>query len=133
MGVAEGLMLDIDFRAVGLLLSFSSLSEPCVSFFSLPAPAALAKSKADPGVFGVLPTLPKLANAPLPKPKADDAPAPVGEATEEVVMGLMALKGLLLLFMLPKRFAEGVVCGSRSSLRSDLFVETLSLLVLLVV
>ena len=96
---------DCAFRLVALL-SLSSLSEPWPSFFSLPPPAAFAKSKADPGVFGVF-ALPK-PNAPLPSPKAEDAPEPVGEATEDVDIDPAPLKGLLLLLMLPNRFEEGV-------------------------
>jgi hypothetical protein len=53
-------------------------------------PATFPKSKAVPGVLGVL--LPKEAKAPVPKPKAD-APA-VGEATFAVLKGEIALKGL---------------------------------------
>jgi hypothetical protein len=53
-------------------------------------PAAFPKSKAVPGVLGVL-EAPKDANAPVPKPNAD-APA-VGEATFAEFKGEMALKG----------------------------------------
>jgi hypothetical protein len=52
--------------------------------------ATFPKSKAVPGVFGVL--LPKDAKAPVPKPNAD-APA-VGEAMLAVLKGEIALKGL---------------------------------------
>jgi hypothetical protein len=58
------------------------------------APTTLLKSSAPPGVFGVLED-PKDAKAPDPKPKALAAPA-VGEA-RELVEGLIALKGFLLL------------------------------------
>ena len=58
-----------------------------------PAPKPLAeKSNAVPGVFGVLVAEPKLANAPDPRPNADDAPA-VGDAMLEVLSGAMLLKG----------------------------------------
>lgn len=114
-----------DFRAAGLLLSLSSLSDVDGSFFSL---LGLPKSNAVPGVFGVLLALPKLANAPLPKPNADDAPELVGDATAVVEMDAAELNGLFLLLILPKRFAEGV---SWLSLRSDLLMERLSLLLLL--
>lgn len=57
--------------------------------------AALLKSKAVPGVFGVLVAEPKDAKAPDPRPKAVEAAA-VGEATEAAVRGEMALKGLVL-------------------------------------
>jgi len=56
----------------------------------------LTKSNAEPGVLGVLLALPKLANAPVPNPKADDAPVEVGEAVEEVVMGPTVLNGFVL-------------------------------------
>lgn len=46
--------------------------------------AALAKSKAVPGVLGVFVEEPKEANAPEPRPKADDAP---GEAIAAVFNG----------------------------------------------
>ena len=95
----EGRMEDKDFRAGGLLswisLSEASLSEPalavscCCCFLS----PLFAKSKAEPGVFGVFAALPKLAKAPLPKPKAEEAPVLVGDATEVVLKG--AEKGLL--------------------------------------
>lgn len=68
------------------------------SFFSagvegLPVATAL-KSNAVPGVLGVLLADPNEANAPDPKPKAEE-PAVVGEASPVPVMGeLMALKGL---------------------------------------
>ena len=54
-------------------------------------PTTFPKSKALPGVFGVLEDAPKEANAPEPKPKALDAPA-AGEDTTGVANG-MALKG----------------------------------------
>ncbi len=65
------------FTAASALVSFSPLSRP----FSSKPPTA-------PGVFGVL-TDPKEANAPDPKPKAEDAPA----EGELVARGEMALKG----------------------------------------
>lgn len=122
---------ETDLRASGCRLSRSSLSED-ESFFSVAAPDLVPKSKAVPGVLGVFPELPKLAKAPLPRPKAEEAaPVPVGDETEEVVTGPTALKGLLLpwlLFTLPNLFAEGVYVLSES----DLLVERLSLVLLLV-
>lgn len=79
---------DSDLRAGGRL-SLSSLS---ASFFS----ADLLKSKAVAGVFGVLLALPNDANAPLPRPKADDAPD-VGDAVDVVLMLPKEVKGLRLL------------------------------------
>lgn len=49
---------------------------------------------AAPGVLGVLAEEPKDAKAPDPKPKAEEAPA-VGEATLEVVKGVMPLREVL--------------------------------------
>ena len=62
----------------------------------------LLKSNAEPGVLGVLLALalPKLANAPLPRPKAEEAPDAVGEATDVVEVDTPALNGLVLLLRL---------------------------------
>ena len=54
--------------------------------------AAVLKSKAVLGVLGVLLAAPKDANAPEPKPKADE-PAVVGDASPPPVRGEIALKG----------------------------------------
>ena len=126
---SDGRSEERDFRAGGLLLSFSSLSEDCDSFFSLPG---LPKSNAEPGVLGVLLALPKLAKAPLPSPNADEAPEVVGEVTELLEMAPAELKVLLLLLKLPIRFADGVSWLSRLSFRSVLLMDRLSLLLLLV-
>jgi len=71
--------------------------------------AALLKSKAVPGVFGVFVAEPKEANAPEPRPKAVEAPV-VGDATVPLVKGEIALKGLDLLpweeVSPPKRLVE---------------------------
>ena len=92
----------------------------------------LPKSNAAPGVLGGLFTLPKLAKAPLPNPNADEAPElAVGEANDADAE-LPALKGLFLLFRLPKRLEDGVSLLSRLSLRSVLLVDRLILLLLLV-
>ena len=67
----------------------------------------LLKSKAVPGVFGVLPDDPNEAKAPDPSPNAEEAPL-VGEATLVEVTGTMPLKGLDLLLndpSPPNRFA----------------------------
>ena len=77
---------DCCFRAGSfLLLSRSeSLSGVCVSFLSLPT---LLKSKAVPGVFGVLVAeAPKDAKAPFPRANAEEPVAVVGEETDEVEM-----------------------------------------------
>lgn len=61
-----------------------------------------AKSKAVPGVLGVLVAEPK-PNAPLPRPNADDAPG-FGDVMLEVARGEMVLKGLVRLSLVaPKR------------------------------
>lgn len=68
------------------------------SFFSpgvagvTPEAAAVLKSKAVPGVFGVLVEDPNEANAPDPRPNAEE-PAAVGDARPLPVKGEMALKG----------------------------------------
>lgn len=96
MGV-RALDLSIEIDRLGAAL-FSSLSP---SFFSLAAEAvgvvavALLKSKAEPGVLGVLVAEPKDAKAPDPRPKAEDPPE-VGEATAPAVRGALLLKGLFL-------------------------------------
>jgi hypothetical protein len=54
--------------------------------------ATFPKSNAVPGVFGVLVAEPKDAKAPVPRPKAEDAPV-VGEETLFVVNGAMLLNG----------------------------------------
>ena len=83
-----------------------------------------------PGVFGVLAALPKLANAPLPSPNAEDAPALVGDAREFEVEP-MELNGLFDLLKLANRLVEGVSLLSRLSLlRSFLLTDRLSLLLL---
>jgi hypothetical protein len=77
---------DCCFRAGGfLLLSLSgSLSGVCASLLS---PAILLKSKAVPGVFGVLVAeAPKDAKAPFPRANAEEPVAVVGEETDEVEM-----------------------------------------------
>lgn len=125
MGASEVRRDERDFRAGGRRFCVSSFSG---SFFSRPA---LLKSKAVPGVFGVLLALPKLAKAPLPSPKADDAPEPVGEATAVAEDAGAALNGLDLVERLPNRLPELVSPASRLSLRSVLFMERLSLLLLL--
>lgn len=57
------------------------------------------KSNAVPGVLGVLLALPKDANAPLPRPNADDAPE-VGVGAVLVDMLPNELKGFLELWLL---------------------------------
>lgn len=120
--------MESDLRAGGLLLSFVFSSEE--SFLSLPD---LLDSNVAPGVLGVLLALPK-PKAPEPKPNADEAPEPVGEATEEVDMGPIELKGLPLpwLLRLPNRLLEGVSWPSRESWRSFLLTEREGLELLLI-
>jgi hypothetical protein len=57
-----------------------------------PVTADLEKSKAVPGVFGVLLAEPNDANAPEPSPNAEEAPA-VGDVMPEVLKGAIAMKG----------------------------------------
>ena len=79
------------FRELATILLAFSFFSPGVD--GAPVVTAL-KSKAVPGVLGVLVADPKDANAPDPRPKADD-PTVVGEARPVPVIGeWMALKGL---------------------------------------
>jgi hypothetical protein len=81
---------------------------------------ALLKSKAVPAVLGVLPEDPNDANAPDPRPKAEDADAPeVGDDMPDVLKGEMALKGFRLPSAPPKRFEFGKVREVGWSLRED--------------
>ena len=86
--------VDMDSLRVAFTALYAGLS-----FFSDgvvgtgPAMAADLKSKAVPGVLGVLAAEPKDANAPEPRPNAVEAPA-VGEASPPGGMGDMALNGL---------------------------------------
>lgn len=97
------------------------------------AVAAVLKSKAVPGVFGVLLTDPKDAKAPEPSPNAEEPPV-VGEARAPGVNGEMVLKGLRPPCddVAPKPFAvaENVRAGGCSFWFSDCEVERESLLVL---
>lgn len=93
MIVPDVLLANDDEEARGFTLS------PLTSFshsFSLLSAAGVTlgpNSSAVPGVFGVFTAEPKEANAPVPRPKAEEAPV-VGEAMPVVVDGEMALKGL---------------------------------------
>jgi hypothetical protein len=92
--------------------------------------AAVLKSNAVPGVLGVLLEEPNEANAPDPRPKADE-PAVVGEARPGPTTGEMALKGLRPPCddeSPPKRFVAEKVRWGASGLSLD--VERESLLVL---
>lgn len=84
-------LVDVDVAGVEVLdldLAFSPEASATVGFSPFSRPFR-SKAPAAPGVFGVL-TDPKEANAPDPKPKAEDAPA----EGEFVVNGEMVLKGL---------------------------------------
>lgn len=75
-------------RAKGIALSFFTAGVAGVG-----APeATFPKSKAVPGVFGVLVAEPNDAKAPVPRPNAEDAPV-VGEEILFVVKGEMLLNG----------------------------------------
>lgn len=120
------------FRALFIIfpIGFSLLS---VGVGGAPPPkVADLKSKAVPGVLGVLFAEPKEAKAPDPRPKAVE-PAMVGEASPPAVMGERALKGLRPPWadVSPKRFVAEKERWGGSGFPSPLGVESESLLVLL--
>jgi len=81
---------------------------------------ALLKSKAVPGVLGVLPEDPNDANAPDPRLKAEEAEAPdVGDDMPDVLKGEIALKGFRLPSPPTKRFEFGKTREVGWSLRED--------------
>ena len=105
-----------DEEAFGLTLAPNTFFPSSFSLFSGAGEGEAAKgpkSRDVPGVLGFFAEEPKEANAPDPRPKADDAPA-VGEDMLVVVKGGMLLKGLDLPcedVSPPKRFAEGNARG----------------------
>lgn len=117
-----------------LLLASLSLLSPGVVGVLVPT-AAVLKSKAVPGVLGVLLADPNDANAPEPRPNADE-PAVVGDDSPGPVMGERALNGLRPPCedeSPPKRFvAENVRWGGSglSLLWPELVMDRESLLVL---
>lgn len=86
-GVVGVLLREEDDAFDFTVLLFTPSSSGCVSRFSLDFGALRSNA---PGVFGVL-AEPKEANAPDPKPKADEAPAEGDGAF--VVRGKITLKG----------------------------------------
>ena len=119
------------FRALWTILPGGFFSAGVVGAAS--GVAAVLKSKAVPGVFGVLLTDPKDAKAPEPSPNAEEPPV-VGEARAPGVNGEMVLNGLRPPCddVAPKPFAvaENVRAGGWSFWVSDCEVERESLLVL---
>jgi hypothetical protein len=77
------------------LATVFSFRSPGVAGVAVELVAAVLNSKAVPGVFGVLAADPNEANAPDPRPKAEEPAPAVGEAMGPPVNGAMALKGLL--------------------------------------
>lgn len=108
-GTPEGPLLvsddedGFDLIVSSLLASFSCLSPP-----------SWPKSLLVPGVLGVLADEPKDAKAPVPSPKAEEAPV-VGDATAALSAGVRELKGLALPpcedVSPPKRFVAEKVRG----------------------
>jgi hypothetical protein len=93
------------------------------------------KSKAVPGVLGVLAAEPKDAKAPEPRPKADEPPAVVGDANPLGVSGETPLNGFLPPCdeSPPNRFALEKVrwgCSDFSGCCSECDMDRESLLVL---
>ena len=94
--VSSGIDVDIDSLRALLTILLGGLS-----FFSAGVVGTVAvgvaadlNSKAVPGVFGVLAADPKDANAPEPRPNAEEPPV-VGEARPPGVNGETPLKGFL--------------------------------------
>lgn len=130
-------MVGVDMDSFRMLLTTLLTG---LSFFSdgvageLADMAADLKSKAVPGVFGVLVADPKEAKAPEPRPKAVEPPV-VGDASPPGVNGEMALKGFRPPCdeSPPKRLVVGKVrCGGSdlSALCSECDIDRESLLVL---
>lgn len=108
-GVLEVLLVSDDCDGFALIPPSIPDFEFSLRLFSLIVDGVgLQKSSDVPGVLGVLLEDPNDANAPEPKPNAEEAPF-VGDATLLVVNGAMPLKGLDLLLKdpsPPNRFAD---------------------------
>lgn len=116
-----------DVDALGLIFAPPASFTASFSRFSTTGVVEILRSRDAPGVRGVLAEDPKDANAPEPRPKADEAPFVEG-VTLLVVNGGMPLKGLDLPLedtSPPKRFADGYARGE-----SDLLLSFTALLVL---
>lgn len=132
---SEGMILSCgaDVDAGSLRALFMILLLPAGVVGAAAGVAAVLKSNAVPGVFGVLLADPKDAKAPDPSPNAEEPPV-VGDASAPGVNGEMALKGLRPPCddVAPKPFAvaENVRVGGWSFWWSDCEVDRESLLVL---
>lgn len=137
IGASSG-MVGVDSESFRVLVTALCIG---LSFFSggvaveVADIAADLKSNAVPGVFGVFVAEPKDANAPDPRPNADEPPV-VGDASPPGVRGEIALKGFLPPCdeSPPYRFvAEKVRCGASglSPWASECDIDRESLLVLL--
>lgn len=107
--VLDDLLAKEDVEAFGLISAPPASFAASFSRFSAPGVVELPRSRDAPGVLGVLEEDPKAANAPEPRPKAEDAPL-VGEAMLLVFKGEMPLNGLDLPPVEtspPKRLADG--------------------------
>jgi len=123
------LAYETDLFDADLLSSFSDSFLSCGAAEVGVESGPLPKSKAVPGVFGVLAVEPNDANAPDPSPNAEDPPT-LGEATVLALRGVLALNGLFLFDdMLPNRF-DADPWLSLLSCRSALSVERESFAVL---
>ena len=123
--VLDDLLVRDDTEAFDLTSAPPLSLEFSFSRFSVTG-AELPKSREVPGVFGVFADDPNDANAPEPRPNADEAPF-VGDATLVVVKGVMPLNGLDLLLTEPSllnRFA-----GWYGREESDLVLSLLGLAV----
>lgn len=89
-GIGAVVMGSLRILLTTLLTGLSFLSEGVDG--AVDDMAAALKSKAVPGVLGVFAAEPKEANAPEPRPKAEEPPV-VGDARPPGVNGGMALNG----------------------------------------
>lgn len=123
--VLDDRLVNEDVDAFGLISAPSTSFTASFSRFSTTGVVELPRSRDAPGVRGVLAEDPKDANAPEPRPKAEEAPFVEG-VTLLVVNGEMPLNGLdlpLIDVSPPKRFADGYARGE-----SDLLLSLAALL-----
>lgn len=94
LGASSEAVVDKDSLRALLTTLLGGLSFFSPGVLGVAVEVVVLKSKAVPGVLGVLFADPNEANAPEPSPNADE-PAVVGEASPVLVNGEIALKGFL--------------------------------------